>query len=452
MTPTRIKSPRRRLAAAAAVAAATLLTVTGCAAGGGSGSSGKTLHAIFLPATWGQVVKDKLAPEYEKETGVKVDVQLIGRDAIHEKMATLFASKDSSFDIFNLDYNWIPEFGDAGHLVPLDDQVAAADKSDFLPLALKVATWKDHLYGIPQTIHPALLWYRTDLYNDAATKAAYQAQTGSALAAPTTMDEWLQQVKFFNGRTFNGQKLSGWAAQAAKGFGNVHTWLSFCYSYGCKPFNDDFTKSSLSTPEAKAATERWAEMMKYMPRGANQFTYDNVTSAAQQGTIATAVQWSWGAFAVDDPSSSKTVGKWAFTQIPKGPSGISSAHLAEWVISVSKYSKHTDEAKKFAAWLETKKNDVFQADNGGGDPVRSSSYSDPTLTQEKLQGSDALRFRRLPEVLKAMQAAQPRPFFPKEEGWETVLSTQLSAISTGGSNVDGGLSKADSDVNKYLAS
>jgi ABC-type glycerol-3-phosphate transport system substrate-binding protein len=446
------KRRRRRLAAALAAASAAILTVSSCAAGASSGgNSDKTLHAIFLPATWGQVVKDKLAPEYEKETGVKVDVQLIGRDAIHEKMATLFAAKDSSFDIFNLDYNWIPEFGDAGHLVPMDDQLSGDDKSDFLPLALKVATWKGTLYGIPQTIHPALLWYRTDLYEDPAIKAAYQAQAGAALAPPTTMDEWLQQVKFFNGRSFNGQKLSGWAAQAAKGFGNVHTWLSFCYSYGCKPFNDDFSKSSLTTPEAKAATARWAEMMKYMPQGANQFTYDNVTAAAQQGTIATAIQWSWGAFAVDDPSSSKTLGKWAFTQVPKGPSGVSSAHLAEWMISVSKYSKHIDQAKKFAAWLETKKNDVFQADNGGGDPVRSSSYTNPQLTAEKLQGSEALRFRRLPEVLKAMQSAQPRPFFPREEGWETVLSTQLSAVSTGQSSVDSGLSAADSDVNKYLA-
>ena len=82
-----------------------------------------TIRAIFLPATWGTVVKETLAPQYEKETGVKVEVQLIARDAIHDKMATLFAAKDPSFDVFNLDYNWIPEFGRAGHLVPLDDKL-----------------------------------------------------------------------------------------------------------------------------------------------------------------------------------------------------------------------------------------------------------------------------------------------------------------------------------------
>ena len=40
-----------------------------------------TIRAIFLPATWGTVVKETLAPQYERETGVKVEVQLIAREA-----------------------------------------------------------------------------------------------------------------------------------------------------------------------------------------------------------------------------------------------------------------------------------------------------------------------------------------------------------------------------------
>src|SRR4051812_8249590 len=95
-----------RFAAIAGVALATTGLLGGCAAGASQSSNdGKTLNAIFLPAPWGTVVKEQLAPEYEKETGVKVNVELIARDAIHEKMATLFAGQDSSYDIFNLDYN-----------------------------------------------------------------------------------------------------------------------------------------------------------------------------------------------------------------------------------------------------------------------------------------------------------------------------------------------------------
>lgn len=417
-----------------------------------SGAHGVTLNAIFLPATWGTVVKDTLAPEYQKLTGVKVNVQLIARDAIHDKMATLFQAKDSSFDIFNLDYNWIPEFGGAGNLQPMDDVLSSSDKADFFPLAMKVATYNHTLYGIPQTIHPALLWYRKDLYDNPSVQKRFKAETGAELKPPATMDQWKQQAAWFNGKTFGGKKVYGWAAQAAKGFGNVHTWLSFEYTYGGSPFNADFSKSTLSTPQGIKATQQWAAMMKYMPPGANGYTYDNVTTAAQQGTIATAIQWSWGAFAVDDPKSSRTVGKWAFTQVPSAVAGQPShPHLAEWVIAVSKYSQHAAAAKKFIAWLETKKNDVVQASLGGGDPVRRSSYSNPTLTQAKVPGTSVLRYRRLPQVLIAMKDARPRPFYPGEERWETTLSPSLQAISLGQMSVQQGLKQADQAIDATLA-
>jgi ABC-type glycerol-3-phosphate transport system substrate-binding protein len=456
------KSPRIVLLLVACVAAILTLAACGGSDNGSSGdqtsaqtsggSGGKVeLNAIFLPATWGTVVKDTLAPEYEKETGVKVNVQLIARDAIHEKMATLFAAQDSSFDIFNLDYNWIPEFGGAGHLAEMDDVVSAEDRSDFFPLALRVATWDGKLYGVPQTVHPALLWYRRDLYGDPKIQQAYRAATGQELRAPATMDEWKQQAEFFNGRTFNGRKVYGWVAQAQKGFANVHTWLNFLYTYGGRPFNDDFTKSTLDTPEAQAGTAMWAGMSRFMPPGANSVTYDLVTAAAQQGQVATALHWSWGAWAVDDPRSSRTVGDWDYTQVPAAAAGQPShPHLAEWVISVSRYSQHQEEAKRFAAWLETRRNDVVQASLGGGDPVRMSSYSDPKLLDETIKGTKIKRFRRLDAVRTAMESAQPRPFFPLEERWETTVSTPLQEVALGRESVQDGLKKADGDVDSSL--
>lgn len=436
----------------AGLAGAALLGAVGCTGRGGQGGQGGggQLNTIFLPATWGTIVKDTLASEYEKETGVKVSVELIDRDAIHEKLATLIAGQDSSYDVFNLDYNWIPEFAQNDNLIALDDALSDEDRQDFHPKALEVASYNGALYGIPQTIHPHLLWYRSDLFGNSDIKNQFQDSTGKELKPPETMDEWLAIVKFFNGKTFGDKKVYGWAAQAAKGFGNVHTWLSFLYSYGGKALNEDFTESTLSTPESVAATEMWAEMMEYTPPGINEYTYAEVTTAAQQGTVATAMQWSWGAFEVDAPDKSQTVGDWEFTQVPAGSGAQSAPHLAEWVISISKFSQNAEEAKKFVTWLETKKNDVRQADMGGGDPVRQSSYSNPKLTEQTLEGSDAKRFRRFPEVLDAMETTEPRPLFPQEEKWELLVSEQLSAIQQGQKSPEEALKAADSAVNEML--
>lgn len=400
---------------------------------------GVTLRGIFLPATWGTITQQVFAPEYEQQTGVKVIIDLIGRDAIHDKMGTLFVAQDSSYDLFNVDYNWIPEFARAEHLMPMDDVLAASETNgdDFLPTALDVARWEDRLYGIPQTVHPHILWYRKDLFDEARR------------TPPTTMQEWREAVEFFQGKELGGQTVYGWAAQAAKGFGNVHTWLTFLYSFGGDAFNFETMEPTLTTPEAIAATTFWADMMQFTPPGINDYTYDEVTNDAAAGRLATCLQWSWGAFAVDDPTISQTVGEWEFVPVPTGT--VSAPHLAEWVISVSSYSQQQAEAIKFIQWLESPENDVRQALLGGGDPVRASSYANPELTQATVPGyEDLLRFRRYPNVLEAMETTKPRPLFPEEEQWETVVSEPLHAIQLGQMSVEEGLEEAQDDVDRMM--
>ena len=400
---------------------------------------GITLRGIFLPATWGTITQEVFAPEYTEQTGVNVVIDLIGRDAIHDRMGTLFVAQDPSYDIFNIDYNWVPEFGRAGHLLPMDDALNASEMNggDFLPRALDVARWEGTLYGIPQTVHPHILWYRRDLFEEAG------------LEPPATMQEWRENVEFFQDQELGGQTVYGWAAQAARGFGNVHTWLTFLYSFGGDAFNFETMEPTLTTPEATEATTFWADMMQFTPPGINDYTYDEVTADAAAGRIVTCLQWSWGAFAVDDPEISQTVGLWEFVKVPAGTASV--PHLAEWVIAVSNYSQQQEEALKFIQWLESPENDVRQALLGGGDPVRASSYTNPELTEATVPGyPDLLRFRRYPDTLEAMETTQPRPLFPEEERWEQVVSVPLHAIQLGEMTVEEGLAQAQDEVNRMM--
>jgi len=399
-------------------------------------TSRPTLRAVFLPATWGTVTKEVLAADFERQTGIRVEIDLIRRDAIHDWMGTIFAAKDASYDIFNLDYNWIPEFAQAGHLVPMDEVIGA--NGDFLPKALDVVRYQGSLFGVPQTVHPHLLWYRKDLFDEAG------------LPPPATMDEWLKAIQFFQGKDMGGQMVYGWAAQAIRGYGNVHTWLTFLYSFGGDTFTDFTTlHPTLNTPEALAATQFWAEMMRYTPPGINDYTYDEVINAAASGIIATCLHGSWGAFAVDDPKTSNTVGRWEFVKVPSARTSV--PHLAEWLIVVSSYSKQRDAAIEFIKYLESPENDVRQALLGGGDPVRESSYADPRLIDARVEGyPDLRRFRRHPHVLAAMQTAKPRPLFAHEEQWEAIVSTALHAIQLGQCSVQDGLAKAQSDVDQMI--
>jgi len=416
-----------------------------------------TLNAVYLASSWGEATK-KLAEEYEKETGIKVNVELVGRDAIHQKLALAIAGK-TDYDLFNVDYPWVPEFAASGNLYPLDDFIKKynVDTSKFLPRALALAQWNGKngefgnggtIYGLPQTIHPHLLWYRSDLFNDDKLKAEFKSKYGYDLAPPKTMKEFRDMAEFFNGKEVNGQKLYGWAAQASKGFGNVHTWLSFVYSNGGDVIDWSKMKSSLSTPEVIEATKIWVDLLQFSPPGINDYTFAEVSADAAAGKLAMAIHWSWSAFEVDDPSKSKTVGKWEFAPFPKIKDSV--PHLAGWPVVIPKTSKNPEEAFKFLVWLENKENDVRQAQMGAGDPVRLESYEDPKLIDLKLEGTDVKKFRRYEALKEAMKTAKARPFFPQEEKWESTVSEYLSAIQLGRMSVEEAFEKADEAVNKIL--
>lgn len=110
---------------------------------GGTPKTGEpvTLNSVFLASTWGTSVQE-LAKQYEKETGVKVNVELVGRDVIYQKIATSIAGK-ANYDLFSVDYNWIPEFASQNSLVPLDDMIKTYhfDTSKLLPKALAAGQW-----------------------------------------------------------------------------------------------------------------------------------------------------------------------------------------------------------------------------------------------------------------------------------------------------------------------
>jgi multiple sugar transport system substrate-binding protein len=427
---------------------------------GGDAKSGEkvTLNGVFLGATWGQAAQD-LAKEYEKETGVKVNIELLGRDVIYQKLALSIAGQ-ANYDLFNVDYNWIPEFASTNSLLPLDDMIKAnnIDTSKYLPRALALTQWNGKngsfgeggtIYGLPQTIHPHLLWYRADLFNDETIKKDFKAKYGYDLVPPETMKTFRDAAEFFNGKEVNGIKMYGWAAQATKGFGNVHTWLTFLYSNGADVIDWNTMKSSLTTPEATEATKTWVDLLQFSPPGINDYTFAEVASDASQGKLAMAIHWSWSAFEVDDPKTSQTVGKWEFAQTPKMKSSV--PHLAGWPIVIPKTSKHPEEAFKFMTWLEDKQNDVRQATMGGGDPVREESYSDPALTDAKIEGTDTKRFRRYEALAEAMKTTKARPFFPQEEKWESIVSEYLSAAQLKQMTVEEALKKADDAVNQMLS-
>jgi multiple sugar transport system substrate-binding protein len=116
---------RRRVRAAVVAATVAALGLTGCTSGGASTSSqavaspgvlstaykGTTIDVLMPP--WGTFKKDVLA-KFTAQTGIKVHMQSLAWDSIHDKVVTASASGQSPADVVELDWTWVSQFGAAG--------------------------------------------------------------------------------------------------------------------------------------------------------------------------------------------------------------------------------------------------------------------------------------------------------------------------------------------------
>jgi len=127
----------------------------------------------------------ELIPEFERETGIDVQIQQIPWTAAHEKLLTAFASEGLP-DVCQLGNTWLPEFASLGVLEPLQpfvDASSVVDPDDFFPGVWATSIVDGELLGIPWYVDTRLLFYRKDLLR----------QAGIA-QPPRTWAEWEQAM------------------------------------------------------------------------------------------------------------------------------------------------------------------------------------------------------------------------------------------------------------------
>src|ERR1041385_3913760 len=132
-----------------------------------------TLHALMedVPET---TIIEGMLPEFEKETGIKVDFQKLVYSEMHDKLVTQLTGQSSFYNVLEVDFLWAGEFPEAGWLADLQPFVEKSgfDLKPFIPAMLDlVGNHKGTLYMIPMHNYSMGLIYRTDLMKDERLKA-----------------------------------------------------------------------------------------------------------------------------------------------------------------------------------------------------------------------------------------------------------------------------------------
>src|SRR5712664_2937131 len=125
----------------------------------------------------------KVAPMYQSQTGITMEVVEFPYDQLFEKLVTTFQANGSSYDLCMMDDPWMPKFGTMGALQPLDSNFGFTRDSDIPSIVYDVGTWpppkgpvppseqgkSQHLYGITIVGNVEMFMYRKDIVTTAPT-------------------------------------------------------------------------------------------------------------------------------------------------------------------------------------------------------------------------------------------------------------------------------------------
>lgn len=449
-----------------AVLAVSTLALVGCSSGGGGGGgeavdgwsqefAGTELNVI-AEATVNSQVLEGLLPDFEKKTGIKVNLEQAPYDQLVQKAVLDYSTKRGNYDVISIPYEYLGAFASKDYLVPTDELMEknkaafgdGFDTSDILPELWKASSeWDGTVYGFPSNSATTMMMYRKDLFENADEQQAFKAKYGYDLAPAKTMEQYRDIAEFFTrskGDTAAGEKLDqdlyGVAMAGKRHTATTLEWMNYSWAFGGDIFDADGMPAIASQANIDSLQYQ-VDLSKFAPPTFTTATWDEVTAQLQQGQAAQSLTWGDTAGSIEDESQSKTAGKMGYASIPVLKEGNDSySHLGSWTYTVDFASKNQDAASVFLAWALSKPVQFEMAKQGGLPAIRS-AFEDSDLNSELPYWS---------QELTSLEQARSRPRIAQWGGISDALSLQLSEALAGSKSPQAALQAAQKEATKLL--
>lgn len=338
------KSKKARAALAVPMVGALAFGLAACG-GNNEAESGdvKSITVVAANSPWTEGLKD-LAKEYEEETGVKVNVEAYGNEQLNDNLKVKLNAQSADFDAYAYQVQDIMrEFSRNGWLADMTEYVEADsdwDWSDFQESARDAVTLDGVVYGVPVMTERHIMYYRSDLLEQAG------------IAVPETLEELEAAAAKLNDPANNFYGIAMRGARVPM----VTQLSSFLYSYGAD-FQDKDGNASIDTPEAIEAINFYGNLLnKYGPPGASNMGWVEASAIFAQGNAAFYLDADSQAYTFLDEDNSAVADTVAFGRFPEGPDGSKFYNIVPQTIGINEFSKKKDAAWEFIKWVSDKEN------------------------------------------------------------------------------------------------
>lgn len=358
-----------------------------------------------------------MAADFEKDTGIKLDLQTASWDDVSVKVSTALLAGTPPADVTEFDWSWTGQFAAAGWYMPLNDAIDAATLDDIKGSALfKI---NGDVLAIPYTNDFRVMLVNKKHLTDAGVTEM-----------PRTLDELVAAAKAIKAKGIVQYPI-GLPLSATEGAST--SWYLLTKAFGGDLFDKDM-KPAFTTPDSVGYKAMAFEMMLLKeglvdPASTGLKDSEINDTMFAKGLTSIMISGEPGRLGqYSDPAQSVVAGQVEAIPVATESGTTRSFGLLEG-LGIPKNAEHPDAAKEFIKWMTSKQYQIHNYSNGVL-PTRTSALAE-LQDQGKLISGAAL----------VAQAPTVEPLFPNgAPTWypqfSLAVNTSINSAAKGEITVD----------------
>jgi len=396
-----------------------LVGATGCAPKQATGPV--TIHILtqdqagMKPAEIDQIARDFEA----KNPDIKVSMEYLNYDSIHDKITTGMAAKPPAYDASMIDVIWPDEFIKAGYLLDVTNRITPEMKSGIFPASWNGVTRNGKIYGMPWLMDVKYFMYNKDML-----------QKAGITDPPKTWEELVDQAKMIKDKGIVEFPII-WSWNQKEGV--VCDYAVLLYGNGGS-FVDSSGKPAFNNDKGVQALAWMKQTIDDGLTNPSSISADEpaVEADFMAGNSAFAVNWLFQYSDSNDATKSKIVGQAAFAPMPVFKAGLDAGIKSSSVDGSSSFAimattPYPDQTWKFLTYLTS--NEVQTKYSAEMLPIWKGDFEGQKL--ETLKAATATNPVTVPAFLAQFPFANERPTVPYYNEASAALQLAIQEALTG---------------------
>lgn len=363
---------------------------------------------------------DQIARDFEsKNPDIKVVMEYLGYDFIHDKITTGMAAKPPAYDAAMIDVIWPDEFIKAGYLLDVTDRVTAEMKDGIFPASWNGVTRNGKIYGMPWLMDVKYFMYNKDMLEQAGFSEP-----------PKTWEELVDQAKVIKEQGIAEYPIT-WSWNQKEGV--VCDYAVLLFGNGGK-FVDENGKPAFNDAKGVEALTWMKQTVDDGLTNPSAVSSDEMAVEADflAGKSAFAVNWLFQYSDSNDSSKSQVVGQVAFAPMPVFQAGADAGIKGSSVDGSSSFAvmattPYPDQTWKFLTYLAS--DEVQTKYSAEMLPIWKADFEGAHL--EKLKAANPTNPVTVPAFLAQFPYANERPTVPYYNEASAALQLAIQEALTG---------------------